>query len=349
MSETSWIEGAWNGMEPVGLPKEAPGEPDIFVWIVIEHQFSWGQVHVGTVHSMTTVLRSTSAFQQAVNRPPGRWAWQRARSAPDQPAFQEKLRDVEDRPNLSAWLDSPVGRSLVDQITPRDSVLRSVTAQLATVSSPLRLLHGPILVTVETWSDGMVQARWPETTLYGEGETDIFALHALRERMLDFAKRLVALGPAELAGPLHRQWLAFRAMVDVSELGLPSAVQDSAVQGDFLDEIIDESESRSPGFRAKVDDAYHRRDKKSRDAHSSTAPSVPLDPHNGHLDPAYFVAVHKERIRRLEEVLAFVVSLRPLYAFAPYDAARVDKLLWGFPCAGCGCAESLCCCAQEEP
>ena len=119
---------------------------------------------------------------------------------------------------------------------------------------------------------------------------------------------------SELAGPLHRQWLAFRAMVDVSEIGL---VQDSA-------------------------DALVKDEKKE-------APSVPLDPHNGHLDPAYFVAVHKERIRRLEEVLAFVVSLRPLYAFAPYDAARVDKLLWGFPCAGCGCAESLCCCTQEEP
>jgi hypothetical protein len=134
---------------------------------------------------------------------------------------------------------------MVEQMAPKDSVLRSVIAQLATVSSPLRLLHGPIFVTIETWSDGMVQARWPETTLYGEGETDTFALDALRERMLDFAKHLVVLGSAGLAGPLHRQWLAFRAMVDVSELGLPSAVQDSAVQGDFLDEIVDESESRS--------------------------------------------------------------------------------------------------------
>lgn len=103
---------------------------------------------------------------------------------------------------------------------PEDTVLRAVNAQLALLPSPLQFKGSPLMVTVETWSDGVVQARWPETALYGEGDNDSSALDALRERLLEFATDMatrIAQG-ARIGGPLLSQWNAFQALVDVSGL-----------------------------------------------------------------------------------------------------------------------------------
>src|SRR6266481_4317128 len=48
-------------------------------------------------------------------------------------------------------------------------VLYAVNAQLAVFPHWLRPKYGPLLVVIETWSDGVVMARWPEGRLYGEG------------------------------------------------------------------------------------------------------------------------------------------------------------------------------------
>ena len=103
---------------------------------------------------------------------------------------------------------------------PEDRVMHVVVAHLSWLPEPLRLRHGPLLVTIETWSDGVVQARWPETTLFGEGESDVLALDALRERIAEFARDMVPrVATAKIGGPLLRQWKAFGALVDLSSLG----------------------------------------------------------------------------------------------------------------------------------
>lgn len=102
----------------------------------------------------------------------------------------------------------------------QDPPLRAVNAQLALMPDPLRLKSAPLMVTVETWADGVVQARWPENALYGEGHDDISALDALRERLLEFATDMsvrIAQG-AKISGPLMSQWNAFQALVDTSGL-----------------------------------------------------------------------------------------------------------------------------------
>jgi hypothetical protein len=90
---------------------------------------------------------------------------------------------------------------------------------------------------------------------------------------------------------------------------------------------------------------------------AAPAPLVaPISPLVGDLNPAHFVAIHKNRLERLEEALAFVESLTtPAAEAARLQQAtegrhevdgRIEKLLWGVPCGGCGSAESLCCCDQ---
>jgi len=96
--------------------------------------------------------------------------------------------------------------------------------------------------------------------------------------------------------------------------------------------------------------------RKSRIGEVSRPLVAPISPLVGDLNPDHFVAIHKSRLERLEAVLAFVVSLATPAAEAarhqqategrsPIDG-RIETLLWGLPCGGCGSAESLCCCDQ---
>lgn len=79
--------------------------------------------------------------------------------------------------------------------------------------------------------------------------------------------------------------------------------------------------------------------------------AVPLPDGAGHADPTAFVAVHRARLERLEQALDHVARWRESleraeYHWLPVYVANADALLWGVPCGGCGCAETLCCCEQ---
>ena len=96
-----------------------------------------------------------------------------------------------------------------------------VSAHLPLLPYPLKLKHGPLLVTLETWSDGTVVARIPALALYADGETDTLALDELGEEILDFAsstKRFITTHEVR-GGPLLQQWKGLLEMVDIT--GLP--------------------------------------------------------------------------------------------------------------------------------
>lgn len=91
-------------------------------------------------------------------------------------------------------------------------------AQLAGFPEMLVPKHGPILVVVETWSDGVVVARWPEGRLYGEGENDSDAIRALADNLGEFVADICTIRKDHpLGGAALEQWRAITAMFDVVE------------------------------------------------------------------------------------------------------------------------------------
>ena len=108
------------------------------------------------------------------------------------------------------------------EVVPKDRILTSVTAQLPTLPAPLRLMHGPLLVTIETWSDGVVVARFPAARLHGEAHDDTSAMESLSERIAEFVgTHLLHAHAGKLGGTLAKQWVAVTAMVDVSAVRVP--------------------------------------------------------------------------------------------------------------------------------
>jgi hypothetical protein len=103
-----------------------------------------------------------------------------------------------------------------------DHVVSSVTAQLPLLPAPLRLLHGSLLVTIETWSYGVTVARFLAARLFGEGHDDASAVEALGERIAEFVEtHLLHAQAGRLGGTLARQWAALTAMVDISAVRVP--------------------------------------------------------------------------------------------------------------------------------
>lgn len=103
---------------------------------------------------------------------------------------------------------------------PAPTLTRAVNAQISCLPSPLRLLHGALLATVEAWSDESVVARLPSLALFAAAESDTLALLDLADEVREFAQSMVDLiaSGGELGGPLELQWRALTAMVDVSGL-----------------------------------------------------------------------------------------------------------------------------------
>jgi hypothetical protein len=97
--------------------------------------------------------------------------------------------------------------------------LRTANAHLPVLPDPLRLIHGPLLVTLHWWGANDVVADLPACAIHGEGETDTAALEDLADVLHEWAQGIAELGGEEkLGGALLRQWKAFTAMVDVSRL-----------------------------------------------------------------------------------------------------------------------------------
>lgn len=97
------------------------------------------------------------------------------------------------------------------------SIVYVVNAQLVTLPAPLRL-KVPIIATVETWSDGVVAARFPAAALYGEAATDTEALRQLGIAVFDFVNDLRDLQKENpIGGGLLEQWNAVLAVVEVPD------------------------------------------------------------------------------------------------------------------------------------
>lgn len=100
------------------------------------------------------------------------------------------------------------------------NITHIVNAQLPFLPKPLHLLHGPLMVTIESWSDGTVVARLPSPPIYSDAENDTLALMALGDEILEYAESVLELLSAgeELAAPTAYQWETFKSLVDISGL-----------------------------------------------------------------------------------------------------------------------------------
>lgn len=135
--------------------------------------------------------------------------------SPNEPEVAKFLRE---QPTLTEYH----GAGPLSDALPKDRVISSVSAQLPTLPAPLRLIHGPLLVTIETWSDGVVVARFPAGRIFGEGHDDAAALEALSERIAEFVgTHLLHAHAGNLGGTLAKQWASLTAMVDVSAVRIP--------------------------------------------------------------------------------------------------------------------------------
>jgi hypothetical protein len=103
-------------------------------------------------------------------------------------------------------------------VSTEPSILHVVTAQLAVFPDTLKLRYGPILVALETWTDGVVVARWPEGRLYGEGSCDTDAIRDLADNIEECAMRICEICKThKLGGAALEQWRAISAMFCIEQ------------------------------------------------------------------------------------------------------------------------------------
>jgi len=95
----------------------------------------------------------------------------------------------------------------------------TTTVQLPLLPPPLKLKQGPLLVTLELWSDGTNDtyvADLPLVAVYGEGPCPQLALMDLAEEILEFASHMKH--RATQQKEYYWEWRAFCELVDVTEI-----------------------------------------------------------------------------------------------------------------------------------
>lgn len=98
-----------------------------------------------------------------------------------------------------------------------DRVVRISVAQLSALPHGHALVGGPLIITIEEWSDGSFAARWPEARLAGGGESDSDALHDLAGNIVELFStysHLSRAGERFVAGAADT-WNALRARVAI--------------------------------------------------------------------------------------------------------------------------------------
>lgn len=176
-----------------------------------------GQVegsHLARVESVELAQRLRDAYDMQSGAEVTGWLIKLVQGV-HQPSVDEPdvAKFVQAQPTLTEYHSPPPASEAI----PKDHVVTSVSAQLPWLPAPLRLIHGPLLVTIETWSDGTVVARFPAGRIYGEAEDDAAALEALAERIAEFVEtHLLHALAGKLGGTLAKQWAVLTAMIDVS-------------------------------------------------------------------------------------------------------------------------------------
>lgn len=100
----------------------------------------------------------------------------------------------------------------------RHRVFGLAKATIAVLPCPLRLLHGPLPVTLETWSYGVVVAHLDDVGLWADGTSADEALIAISAEVAEFfadVSDATAKGVL-LGGPLAKQWATLCALVAAS-------------------------------------------------------------------------------------------------------------------------------------
>lgn len=121
-------------------------------------------------------------------------------------------------PIATQWPETQLSPTHVDSVEP--ILVSSIPSQLPYLPEPLKLRHGPISITIETWSDGTVAASIPSLALYATADSDTLAISDLADEILSFAvgvQELLDKG-GKIAGPLQRQWAGLSEFVDVTAL-----------------------------------------------------------------------------------------------------------------------------------
>ena len=88
-------------------------------------------------------------------------------------------------------------------------------AHLRALPPPLRLRREPILVSVETYNDNIVVARWPEAHFLADGRDMDDALCTLQREILAYAHIHAKWSWKRLSDRQRARWIAFRDWVVV--------------------------------------------------------------------------------------------------------------------------------------
>jgi hypothetical protein len=141
----------------------------------------------------------------------------------------ESARDVDapdlDEPNVVKFLgEQPTLVRYFQSKSSEDRLVSCLAAHLAVLPKPFRLIHGPLLVTLERWSYGVTVAKLPAARLIGEAFDEASAMEALAERIEEFVHTHIwDAQSGRLGGTLLKQWVALTALIDVS--GVPGTEQ----------------------------------------------------------------------------------------------------------------------------
>jgi hypothetical protein len=110
-----------------------------------------------------------------------------------------------------------VDQQVRSEIRPIDT---TITVMLPVLPAPLKLRHGPLLINIEHWSDGVVVARLPAAALSSQADTQAQAMAGLAQDIADTVLDLTqgAHKDAPLGGAMLDCWRALSALIEAPGL-----------------------------------------------------------------------------------------------------------------------------------
>ena len=139
------------------------------------------------------------------------------------------VREMNGRTKVgSATMDDSDVKTLVHLLQEVEHDVRSevrpidvtITVMLPVLPEPLKLRHGPLLINIEHWSDGVVVARLPAAALSAQADTQAVAMEGLAQEIADTVHDLTQ-GPRKdvpLGGAMLDCWRALSALIEAPGL-----------------------------------------------------------------------------------------------------------------------------------